>query len=280
MVDQGFKPIPDEYVPAMPLTFTRYSVHGMPKIALGDSVNTILQMPLRRMDSGPASRIVNLGMSESNAYVRYRVEHEMQIDCLVRIDGDLRTRIKKIVVFKFFVNTIDASRVWFQTKKAIADEFLRRLRSTGYMDLSAVRHEIDVVGLVRSLEAGGLATEEIVSGWFINLNIPKVKTAMLQGPDVTNSADWKRNIKKGDLASIDIVRPYSGERLRTIVTKRGTIVFRKMIGEGIALELLDGIAERFAPFSKPQQIKSLKDYDEEEEDEEDGAGYGEVEYKR
>jgi hypothetical protein len=249
-------PIPDSLIPPIPLTFTRYTVKGFPEVEPGKSVDTLLQFAFRQFDTAPFSRIVSIGTAQYPEYTRYRIEHETWLDCLIRVEGNIQTRVKRIVVFNMYVNKSDPIRVWFQSKKTIADEFIRRVNAVRLGDLQATRHEINVIKLLQDYKNSGKAAEEIVSGWFINLRIPKLRTAMLDGPDVTESSDWKRYMRGGDLASVDIVLQYAGDNLRTIVTKRGTIVFRRRIGEGIALELLDGLAKKFGPYTTEKSVKA------------------------
>ncbi len=96
--------------------------------------------------------------------------------------------------------------------------------------------ELDLLKLISRLEAG------VGGGWFGNLKIEKVKSAALFGADVTESDDWSRLERLGDLTTIYVVLDdESGEPQSLMLGRDWTIVVYRDRGEVANLDFVAAI---------------------------------------
>lgn len=232
-------------------TFTRYTISEFPALKAKQRFDVHREDAFGQFDGPANTTLLHMEEIRGIPYKRYWVEHETWIKQLARIKGETITKIKKLVRFNAFVNTIDPTRVWIQIKKQYGEEMLRRIRREQLNNMTAYRHELDVLRLVDALKG---EQDTIYGAWFIKLRIPKVTTAMLQGIDVNESEDFIRYLAAGDLASLELIREVAGEPIKVIVTKRGTIVFRRRLAQRLALEVLDEVAELIEPYSSATSV--------------------------
>lgn len=243
------------FIDEPPMTFTRYTVSGFPILTVNEKHVLEKQDTLDGFGGPANTTFLAIERLNRTTTLRYWVEHETWIKQLARFGVETVPKVKKVVRYNVFLDPSEPNDVWFQVKKQYAEETLRRLRKLDNWEMTASRHETDILAMLDAYQQSqGIDGTTIFGAWFVGLRIPKVRTAMLQGVGVDESTEFERYRQAGDLASLELILDYQGALLKVIVTKKGTIVIRSRIDYRLAMEVLRYVANMTHRFTTPVSI--------------------------
>lgn len=220
---------------------------NMPTIVQGElwasTAQLAMEMPEARDNQiDPYSRINYLGRSEHEGYGKYAVEHEILRKLRVRFHDQVRNQVVVIENFSLYL-ALDESHLLAATKDDVCNDFLQRIQQQ-HVGFSFASRVVDLVRMRQDLQM------RVNGGYFSKLKIADVKAAAIFGPNVSESMDWDRYEKSGEISALTLDLAWEGMNLSVQVTKSGGVVVYDPLREKDQLELVRVVNGMVAPYAE------------------------------
>jgi hypothetical protein len=174
---------------------------------------------------------------------KYRVRHEQILHFEGRYKNDMINEVIRVTRFAVYVEKNGSHAYVLGNGKVWRDAF-RRMRNDPEGKFDWEVDAVDLNALVPLLKS------RVAGGWFGKLDIPKVKSAGIFGPDVSASDDWDRYDHLGELSAVNLELPWEGEPQALMLCNDWTLVFYRDLGEvaniDFAAEVRQGIEKTLA----------------------------------
>jgi hypothetical protein len=224
----------------MPRSFNYFQIENFPAFQLGQQVNTGGQAVFEDYPyRGAHSEIVYLGVSDFQAFTKYKVKHETQKTYRYRIGADEMNTLIAISEFHLFRHT--NGYFMADTNRKEIRELADRLGQAYPEELLLLRfRKVDLHSLHENLAKIDTDTS-VIGGFFHQLKIDRVSSATIFGHEVGESPLWGEFEMKGELGGLMLNFVFYGEPTSSMITKNGGIVVYAGFGEGLALELVENL---------------------------------------
>lgn len=217
---------------------------GFPELALGQELATVVQLGLPEVaDNGEGlhSVIKLLGVSEHPSYQKYHVTHEVLRRVKWRFHDEIRFQLVTIEEFPLFLAQ-NGDHLLAMTNENLCDEFLDRLQDQ-CPQLRYAKPEVDLKELRQAQHM------HVRGGWFGGLEIPDVRSAAIFGPNVSDSDDWGRYERSGQVTVLTMQVRFRDEEPLVSVTAGGGVVVFSAYPEQDALELVRAVQALVKPYA-------------------------------
>jgi hypothetical protein len=225
-------------------SYKRYRVDGFPQLEVGKEIHTQHQMGIRfpddPQDDQLHSRIKLLGESTHPDFLKYLVEHEVIRELPHRFANIIREKLIAIERMTLYQH-VREPYIYFLGKSAYSDQFLKRLAAET-KELHAYERQIDLRRLCREIEG------KVTGGWFKDLKIADVRTAIIFGERVIESSDWGRYDELGTMGSIIIELSMGNGGMSIRLFNDGGVVIFNAQDEREDLDSLMQLDQMFADF--------------------------------
>lgn len=220
---------------------------NMPEIAQGELWATAAQLGMdlpdvRDNQIDPYSRITRLGRSEHEGYGKYAVEHEILRKWKVRFHDQVRNQVIVIENFSLYI-ALDGSHLLAATKDDICNDLLQRIQQQ-HPAFSFAGRVVDLVKMRQEMQM------KVNGGHFSKLKIADVKSASIFGPTVSDSLDWERYEKSGEISALTLDLTWEGMNLSVQVSKSGGVVVYDPLRERDQLELVRVVNAMIGPYAE------------------------------
>lgn len=215
---------------------------SLPAIEIGEEFVTPFQTSLliADVDEGISSTIRLLGESEHTDYLKYSVRHETIRNMTVRFSNIVRPNVIQLVEFNLF-RSKNNQKIFLDTKRRYANELLKRLSEVS-SDIKYNEQFVNLSDMNKAMEM------DVVGGHFKNLKLANVKSASVRGPTITESEEWDRFDKSGDMAMIDLVFTHNHVQYRISITENAGTVIYPTVSERVEIGIVSSISELIQPF--------------------------------
>lgn len=213
--------------------YTIIKINKFPNEIPEEGLKTSRQIPLPGMNGDETAHTTfkKLGISENEAFEKYKIEHEDVESVEGRLWGKkLSSYIRIYTIFAHYKR--DENILIVSGKKKIWWRAYERLHTT-YSDLfEAEKPEIDLSILRKALES------KVIGGYFNELEIANVRAASIFGSNVEESEEWERYEGAGELSALLISVNYKGLPRSIMLTRERVVVLYSLPNELDDLEFL------------------------------------------
>jgi hypothetical protein len=238
-------------------SFHYFRIENFPKLELGQQVRSGGQAvfedyPIR----GAHSEITYLGVSEYDAFTKYKVIHETKKTYRHRVDGDIRNTLIAVSEFHLFrhrngyfmadTNAKEVRELANRLGQAYPESLLLLMFRT--VDLRSLHEDILRVD----------ADTSVIGGFFHQLRVDRVSSATIFGHEVGESPLWDEFETKGELGGLMLNFEFYGDLTSAMITKSGGIVLYSAFGESLALELVENLNKVIEPHSEESSTSTRR----------------------
>jgi hypothetical protein len=155
---------------------------------------------------------------------KFQVMHESRLF----FEGRFRNEPIDTVVRRYrFDVYLDApgGRAFFCGPKKLWQEAMQRIQRDQHSTLEYAPRELDLIALRSALEG------RVSGGWFGDMQIARIESAGLFGPDVAKSDEWEHYEQMGHLSAIILELTYRDRAYNVMLVQDSTVVLYRSLGE-------------------------------------------------
>jgi hypothetical protein len=219
----------------MPVPYRYFAAPGLPELELDQKVTSEAQLAMPWGDETAHTTMTYLGLAEGEAFERYSVEHQVDVE----VDAIYEQKpVKRIIeVRRFFAFYLrDKEYFLVQGPKRDARGAFERLEKAK-PPVVAAPGELDLDKLSQLGQTTG--------AWFGKLKIADVNTTAVFGTEtVVDSEEWARYTELGELSVVYMRLQDGGGVYRKVMVSRDRFVLlMQNVGEGANLEFVAQLQE-------------------------------------